>query len=241
MRLKAFLLAILLIAPTASRVTASGHPQATPEPEAKSKQKVKEKKNKKKIVVSPERKIVIDDDEIVVWDDDDEPEVIADLGELRELGDWPEMSWFEGGGYIGVRPLEMTPELRTHFGAPETAGVLVGKVEKDSPAARAGLQVGDIVTSADGEKIAHRRDLVRTIRRKKEGDAVQIEVVRDRAPLTVTVTVAEREDGRIRIGDFGPDMRKFHRRVRPPVPAVCRSCWPTWRTVTSRSRARGGG
>ena len=108
MRLKAFLLAILLIAPTASRVTASGHPQATPEPEAKSKQKVKEKKNKKKIVVSPERKIVIDDDEIVVWDDDDEPEVIADLGELRELGDWPEMSWFEGGGYIDANDFQLS-------------------------------------------------------------------------------------------------------------------------------------
>jgi membrane-associated protease RseP (regulator of RpoE activity) len=215
MRLKAFLLAVLLVAPTASRVAASGHPQATPDPQPKAKEK------KKIVVVSPEREIVIDGDELIV-SGEDEPEFFADLGELGELGELPELSWFEGGGYIGVRPLEMTPELRTHFGAPKEAGVFVGTVEKDSPAARAGLQVGDIVTSADGEKVERKRDLVRAIRRKKEGDTVKIDLVRDRAPKTLTVTVAEREDSRIRVGDFGPGMRKFHRRVHPvpPVPPV---------------------
>ena len=219
MRLKAFLLAILLVAPTASRVAASGHPQAAPNPQPEAKEKKKEKK--KIVVVAPEQEIEIDGDELFVWGED-EPEFFADLGDLRELGELPELSMFEGGGYIGVRPLEMTPELRTHFGAPKEAGVLVGRVEKDSPAAKAGLQVGDIVTSADGEKVERKRDLVRAIRRKKEGDTVQIAIVRDRAPKTVTVTVAEREDGRVRVGDFGPEMRKFHRRAGPvpPVPPV---------------------
>jgi len=104
------------------------------------------------------------------------------------------------------------------------AGVFVGTVEKDSPAAKAGLQVGDIVTSADGEKVERKKDLVRTIRRKKEGDTVKIELVRDRAAKTLTVTVAEREDSRVRVGDFGPGMRRFHMRHPggvlpvPPVP-----------------------
>jgi membrane-associated protease RseP (regulator of RpoE activity) len=212
MRLKGFLLALLLVAPTASRV-ASAHPQTTPDGEPK----VKEKK--KIVVVSPEKKIVLDGDELLV-EGEGEGDMFADLGDLAELGDFPELAFFEGGGYIGVRPLEMTPELRTHFGAPKQAGVLVGTVEKDSPAAKAGLQVGDIVTSADGETVERRRDLVRAIRRKKEGDTVRIELVRDRAAKTVTVTVAEREDGRIRVGEFGPEMRKFHRRVRPPVPPM---------------------
>ena len=73
MRLKAFLLAVLLVAPTASRVGASGHPQSTPD----SGPKVKEKK--KIVVVSPEKEIEIDGDEVFVWDD---PEVFADLGDL---------------------------------------------------------------------------------------------------------------------------------------------------------------
>ena len=74
----------------------------------------------------------------------------------------------------------------------------------------------------DGEKVERKRDLVRAIRRKKEGDTVRIELVRDRASKTLTVTVAEREDGQIRVGDFGPGMRKFHHRMRPmpPVPPV---------------------
>ena len=213
MRLKALLLALLLIAPTASRVAASGQSTPTPDPAPQAKSeptqpKVKEKK--KIVVVSPEKEIVVDDDGVFMsgegWDD---PEMFADLGELGEL---PELSWFEGGGYIGIRPLEMTPELRTHFGAPKEAGVFVGTIEKDSPAAKAGLQVGDIVTSADGEKVDRKRDLVRTIRRKKEGDTVKIELVRDRATKTLTVTVVEREDSRIRVGDFGPGMRRFQMR-----------------------------
>ncbi|MET0619996.1 MAG: hypothetical protein ABW056_06945, partial [Thermoanaerobaculia bacterium] len=107
MRLKALLLALLLIAPSASRVAASGQSTPTPDPAppAKpepSKPKVKEKK--KIVVVSPEKEIVVDDDGVFVsgeaWDD---PEKFADPGELGEL---PELSWFEGGGYIGLRPLE---------------------------------------------------------------------------------------------------------------------------------------
>ena len=207
MRLKAVLLAILLVAPTASRVSASG----PPEPDSKIKEK------KKVVVVSPEKEIVVDGDELFVSGEDGE--LLADLGDLAEL---PELALLGGGGYIGVRPLEMTPELRTHFGAPREAGVFVGKVEKDSPAARAGLQVGDIVTSADGETIGSRRDLVRAVRRKKEGDTVKLDLVRDRSATTLTVTVAEREAERIRVGDFGPGTWKYKHRVHPvsPVPPV---------------------
>ena len=43
----------------------------------------------------------------------------------------------------------MTQELRAHYGAPKDAGVLVAGVESESPAAKAGIQVGDIVTRAD--------------------------------------------------------------------------------------------
>ncbi len=210
MRLKAILPALLLILPTASRVEAGGSPESTPKPREK----------KKIVVVSPEREIVVDDDGVFV-EGEDGPEMFADL---RGLEDLPEFSWFEGGGTIGVRPVEMTPELRTHFGAPKDAGVFVGRIEKDSPAAKAGLQVADIVTSADGETIGSTRDLVRAVRRKKEGDTVKIELLRDRSPKTLTVTVAEREGGKMRMGDFGPGMHKFQwhgmRTPMPPVPPV---------------------
>ena len=46
------------------------------------------------------------------------------------------------GGYLGVELVDLTPELREHFGAPRDVGVMVGRVEPGSPAARAGLEVG---------------------------------------------------------------------------------------------------
>jgi membrane-associated protease RseP (regulator of RpoE activity) len=215
MRLKAILLALLLVAPTASRVAASGNPAPTPEPETKE----KSRKHKKIVVEIPE--ITVDDDKVFL-DGEDGPEMLADLGELRELGDLNELEWFQGSGYIGIRPIEMTPDLRAHFGAPREAGVLVGTVEPDSPAAKAGLQVGDIVTAADGQKVERRRDLVRAIRHKKDGDTVQIDIVRDRAAKTLRVSVAERENGGMRIGELGPGARGFAMRRHgiPPVPPV---------------------
>src|SRR5262245_15606747 len=47
------------------------------------------------------------------------------------------------GGFLGVQLIGITPELRQHYGVPKDAGVLVGAVEADSPAAKAGIQVGD--------------------------------------------------------------------------------------------------
>lgn len=207
--LKAALLATLLILPTASRVRASG-----PEPDPKPKEK------KKIVIEMPEREILVDDDGVFVWGEDGGPEIMADLRDLDEL---PGFAWNHGGGYIGVRPIQMTPELRTHFGAPKDAGVFVGKVEKDSPAAKAGLEVGDILTAADGEKIGSTRELVRAVRRKKEGETVKLDLVRNRASKTLTVTVAGREDGELRLGELGPGHRKFKWRghgMVPPVPPV---------------------
>jgi len=95
-------------------------------------------------------------------------------------------------GYLGVELIEMTPDLRAHYGAPRDAGVLVGSVESDSPAAKAGIEVGDIITRGDGERIESISDLTHMVRAKKAGDSVKIEVSRNRATRTLTATVAER-------------------------------------------------
>jgi membrane-associated protease RseP (regulator of RpoE activity) len=128
---------------------------------------------------SDDRKIVIRDGEVLRLDDDGGPVVVQLDGRSRR-------------GYIGVRPIEMTPDLRAHFGAPRDAGVLVGEVEADGPAAKAGLQVGDVVTAVDGEKIDS-ADLSRAIRGKKNGETVKLEVLRDKAKKTLSVAVAERK------------------------------------------------
>ena len=60
-------------------------------------------------------------------------------------------------GFIGVTLLEITPELRAHFGAPKDAGVLVSDVRADTPASKAGVEVGDVITSVDGKRVESSR------------------------------------------------------------------------------------
>jgi predicted metalloprotease with PDZ domain len=112
------------------------------------------------------------------------------------------MSGHPGGGFIGVRPIEMTPELRQHFGAPRDAGIMVGSVEPDGPAAKAGLQVGDIVTKVDGDRIESTGELVRLVRHKKGGETIMVELLRNKATRSVTVTVSERKASEMRVGEL---------------------------------------
>ncbi len=114
-------------------------------------------------------------------------------------------------GYLGVRLIEMTPELREHFGAPRDAGVFIGGVEKDSPAAKAGIQVGDIVTAADGERIESAHDLSFAMRHKKEGENVKLDLSRDRAKKQITVAVGKLPARELRVGELNPG---FHKQIR---------------------------
>ena len=215
--LKIPLLVLLVLAPTASRLAASGDPL---EPK---------KKKSKTVITTPEKQVVVDGDRIVVWNDGDDPEIVANLPDFDDEG-LPGVLHFHGrasGGYLGLRSIEMTPELRQHFGAPKDAGVLVGTVEPDSPAAKAGLQVGDIITAVDGERIESARELSRSVRRRKEGEKIRIDVLRDRSPKSLNATIVERKDPEIRIGDFGHGMRGFRWRdwdhdgpALAPVPPV---------------------
>ena len=109
-------------------------------------------------------------------------------------------------GYLGVRLLEMTPELREHFGAPRDAGVLVASVEADSPAQKAGVQVGDIITKAGGDRIETARDLARSARAMRSGETLKVEVSRNRATRELSVTVQERASREIDLGDLGREI-----------------------------------
>ncbi len=212
---KTTLLTALLAVPPAALSTAQPAPPPAPEapqavpappeaPEAPAPPAPARARRKKIVVESPDKEIVVDGDRIVIDGDEFDPEQFADL----EVFDGHPFVWRSHGrgtGFIGMQPVEMTPELRQHFGAPKDAGVFVGSVEKDGPAARAGLQVGDIVTRVDGDTIASSRELVREIRHRKPGETVKVELLRQGAAKTVSVTVAEREDREMRVGEWNWD------------------------------------
>ncbi len=100
----------------------------------------------------------------------------------------------------------MTPELRTHYGAPKDAGVLVAGVESESPASKAGIQVGDIVTRAGGERIESALDLTHAVRRMKSGETLKLEVSRDRAVKQLAVKIEERRSAEMDLGELGHDL-----------------------------------
>ena len=88
-------------------------------------------------------------------------------------------SLFGPRAVIGLELVDITPELRQHFGADKAAGVLVSRVVDDGPADRAGVRVGDLISAIDGEPMKSAHQLGAAIRQHDEGDTVDIEVWRN--------------------------------------------------------------
>jgi membrane-associated protease RseP (regulator of RpoE activity) len=88
---------------------------------------------------------------------------------------------------IGVSTMQLTKQLAEYFGVAEGQGVLVTSVADDSPAAKAGIKAGDVITAIDGEKVERAGDVTRGINKKKEGD-VTLTVIRKGNQRTITVT-----------------------------------------------------
>ena len=142
-----------------------------------------------------------DDDKVIISVDDDDFDV---------HGMGPLVVRVGSRGFIGVRLVEITPDLREHYGAPREAGVVVSGVEPDTPAGRAGIQVGDVITSVDGRRVRWTGDVARAVRDKKGGENVEVEIVRDRAPRKVAITVEERKsrERNIDLGEMKDNLRR---------------------------------
>ena len=92
---------------------------------------------------------------------------------------------------LGVMVIQLTPELRKHFGAAEDRGVLVGRVESGSAAAAAGLAVGDLITDVRGTVVDDARDVISALAPAKQGEKVSLQIFRDGKPLTLTATMKD--------------------------------------------------
>lgn len=96
-------------------------------------------------------------------------------------------------GYLGVSLLDLTPELRDHFGVPEGSGVMVSKVEPGSPAEKAGIKVGDILTLIDGKAMKSTWDVMGKVRTYDNNQQVPVEIWRNGKAQTVTAPIVTRE------------------------------------------------
>lgn len=94
---------------------------------------------------------------------------------------------------LGVQLVEVTPELREHLGGEEKVGVLVSKVLDGTPADKAGIRVGDLIIAVDGETVKNSSTLRKALH-GKTGETFPVEVIRDRTPLSIEVTIPEPDD-----------------------------------------------
>lgn len=96
-------------------------------------------------------------------------------------------------GAIGITFLEeesMNPVALHSLGA--EYGVMIGSVDKDGPAAKAGLRAEDVVTKVNGKPVHNGNDLVDPITRTPLGNKVELTYVRDKVAHTISVTVGDR-------------------------------------------------
>jgi serine protease Do len=128
------------------------------------------------------------------------PEV-AEMPELPELPDMPAMEFggnvmYAGHPRLGIDGEDLSGQLGNFFGAPEGEGILVRAVGNDTPAEKAGLKAGDVITSLSGERIRSVGDLRQQLSRHDEssdkdnaakGQTVKLGVLRNKSEISLSV------------------------------------------------------
>jgi serine protease Do len=93
--------------------------------------------------------------------------------------------------YIGVSIGDVTPENSKFFDLKDANGALISEVQPDSPGARAGLKVGDVIVGLDGQKVDGAGELQAEVTSKRPGTKVTLDVLRDGKSMNVPVTLEE--------------------------------------------------
>jgi serine protease Do len=128
-------------------------------------------------------------------------------------------------GYMGIGISDVTPENAKFFDVNDASGAVVTQVEPDSPAGKAGLKVGDVITELDGKKVSDAGELQVEVGQKRPGTTIKLEVMRDGKTVNLPITleamgsrdkegneVSEADHGKMHWGvglsDLTPDLRQ---------------------------------
>jgi serine protease Do len=104
-------------------------------------------------------------------------------------------------GYLGVSAQAISPAVASALhlsgsGDQGASGALVASVQPNTPAGKAGLQAGDVITSVNGKAVKNPRDLAVDVAGVKPGDEAKLGVVRDGKDQTLTIAVGQMPSGR---------------------------------------------
>ena len=104
------------------------------------------------------------------------------IDQLREFGETRR-------GWLGVNIQSVTEDLAEVYGVKENTGALVSSVATDSPAAKAGIQEGDVIVKFDGKEVTSMRGLPRIVAQTQIGKEVEVDLVRKGQRRSVRVAV----------------------------------------------------
>jgi|HubBroStandDraft_6_1064221.scaffolds.fasta_scaffold112946_2 serine protease Do len=108
---------------------------------------------------------------------------MPEVGTIFEDGPWASSSKTR----LGIDAENLDGEFGNYFGAPEGEGILVRGVFPDTPAAKAGVKVGDVITSVNGERVRSVGELRSKIAEKRQEKTLKLGLIRNKATTSVSV------------------------------------------------------
>jgi PDZ domain len=96
------------------------------------------------------------------------------------------------GPHLGIIVEGLTPELRSYFGAPSDRGLLVARIEPRSPAARAGLQVGDVLIAVQGQPVNSANDVLGILSELSPNEMIRLDLMRSGRQISLMTQLRPR-------------------------------------------------
>jgi len=117
---------------------------------------------------------------------------VPELPDTIEIPEMPQMDWGRMmmpsmRPRLGIDAEDLSGQLGSFFGAPEGEGVLVREVNSGSPAEKAGLKAGDVITKINDERIRTVGDLREKLSAKHDDKTVKLGILRNRSEMNLTV------------------------------------------------------
>jgi serine protease Do len=116
------------------------------------------------------------------------PQFVYKFQRLPDMPDMPDMPMMMGRTpRLGIEAMDLSEQLGEYFGAPDGQGVLVSAVLPDTPAAKAGLKAGDVITKLDGDAVRNVGELRGKLEEKHAEKSVTLTVLRKGTEMSLTV------------------------------------------------------
>jgi membrane-associated protease RseP (regulator of RpoE activity) len=123
----------------------------------------------------------------------------------RARGNSPEVySYIFGSNRrIGITTTPLTKQLADFFGVSGGRGLLITSISENSPASKAGLKAGDVITEVNGEKVEDTDDFIRILNYKEEGE-VPLTIIREKSQRTIKVMPERRPNPTFNLSELAP-------------------------------------